>query len=325
MIFRIPDRREFMQSIAAGAAALPLAAQALAQTQSGSAPGQSPRTPPPIHVTELAEGFWLLMGDGGNMGLIAPPADGGGTGLLLIDTGYLERTADLLAAVAATAPPGSVHTVFNTHWHVDHVGGNPALGRAGAVIVAQENVKVRLSQTVTVEAMNNRVFQPLPPEGRPSQIFSQSGKLSTGAGPAEYTHFATAHTDGDSYIFFPDRNILHCGDLFWNGIYPLIDYSTLGWIGGMAAANEKMLALCDAQTKIIPGHGALATKDDLARSHSMLATIHDRLEALIRQGKSADEAVAAAPSKEFDTDFSKGMKPDAFVRMAYTGIRRRQA
>ncbi|MGH9482648.1 MAG: MBL fold metallo-hydrolase [Terriglobales bacterium] len=318
---KVTNRREFIQTIAAGAAALPLMAQAAASSSTQSAPA---RTPPPIHVTQLVPNFWLLSGDGGNMGLVAPPPDGGGAGLLLIDTGYLERTADLIAAVAAAAPPGAIHTVFNTHWHVDHVGGNPALGQAGAVIVAQENVKTRLSETVTVAAMNNRVFQPLPPAGRPSRTFTTGGKLATGAGAAEYTHFPTAHTDGDSFIFFPERNILHCGDLFWNGIYPLIDYSTLGWIGGMAAANEKLLALCDAQTQIIPGHGALATKDELARSHAMLATLHDRLETMVRQGKSADEAVAAVPSREFDANFSKGMKPEAFVRMAYTGILHRQ-
>jgi len=308
----LTDRRRFLQTLISAGAALPAAARGLAQATT-----QTPvrRPPPPITATRLDEHLVVLMGNGGNMAL----ATGGSDGPLLIDTGYLERADDLARAVAGQGG-APLRTVFNTHWHVDHVGANPKFGGLGATIVAHANVKTRLSETVTVEAMNNRVFQPLPAVGLPTQTFAQGGSFETGAGKVAYTHFATAHTDGDSYLFFPDRNILHCGDLFWNALYPLIDYSTLGWIGGMAAGTERLLATCDAKTKIIPGHGALATKDDLARSHDMLATIQGRLEQMIAQGKSVEEAVAAAPSKDFDAAFARGMKPDAFVRMAYTGI-----
>lgn len=301
------NRREFNRLLLAASAALPLGAQA--------------RPPAPIRAVALDPNLVVLQGDGGNMALVLPGA--AAAGLVLVDTGYLERTADLLAAIAAQTP-GTVATVFNTHFHVDHVGANPALGKAGAVIMAHENVKTRLSETVTVEAMQ-RTFAPLPPEGRPSKTFRSGGKLATGAGEAEYTHFPTAHTDGDSYVFFRERNILHCGDLFWNDYYPLIDYSTRGWIGGMADGTARLLQLADAQTRIIPGHGALTGRTQLERSHEMLATIHQRLETMIAQGKTVDEAVAAHPSQEFDAEFGKGMNPDAFVRMAYTGIVRHRA
>jgi len=316
------DRRRFLQSLLAAGAALPAAARAL-----GQATTQTPvrRPPVPITATRLDAHLVVLMGNGGNMALVTGGPPSGNDGPLLIDTGYLERADELARAVGdqlGDRGGAPLRTVFNTHWHVDHVGANPKFGGLGATIVAHANVKTRLSETVTVEAMNNRVFAPLPEVGLPKQTFERGGSFQTGAGKIAYTHFATAHTDGDSYLFFPDRNILHTGDLFWNALYPLIDYSTLGWIGGMAAATAQLLQTCDASTRIIPGHGALATKDDLARAHAMLATLQGRLEEMIAQGKSADEAVAAKPSQEFDAAFARGMKPDAFVRMAYTGILR---
>ncbi|MGH9395073.1 MAG: MBL fold metallo-hydrolase [Terriglobales bacterium] len=317
MTSALDSRRRFLQSLFA-AAATTSAATALG-TMLGS---QTPRrAPAPIRVSRLDPQIAVFLGDGGNMALITAAAAGRDDGPLLIDTGYLERAPELSQLVAAHAG-APLRTVFNTHWHVDHVGANPMLGAAGATIVAHANVKTRLSQTITVEPMADRVFAPLPASGLPVRTFTRGGSFRTGAGTVTYAHFPTAHTDGDSYLFFPERNLLHTGDLFWNALYPLIDYSTLGWIGGMAAATAHLLTLCDARTRIIPGHGALATKADLAAAHTMLATLHESLAAMIHQGKNADEAVAAAPSRAFDAAFPRGMKPDAFVRMAYTGILR---
>jgi cyclase len=138
----------------------------------------------------------------------------------------------------------------------------------------------------------------------------------------EFTPVPPAHTDGDAFLFFPEVNILHTGDLLFNGTYPLIDYSTGGWIGGMAAAGDRLLEIGDARTRIIPGHGPMATKEDLKASRDMLAAVHDRLEKFRKEGKSAKEVVAAAPTKDFDGRFGKGMKPDQFVEIAYTGLLR---
>jgi glyoxylase-like metal-dependent hydrolase (beta-lactamase superfamily II) len=171
-----------------------------------------------------------------------------------------------------------------------------------------------------MESMN-RTFDPLKPEGLPTQEFTKGGKMTYGKEKLEYTHVPLAHTDGDAFLFFPGPNILHTGDLLFNGFYPVIDYSTGGWVGGMAHAAEVMLKVGDAQTKIIPGHGPMGTKDDLKATHEMLATVSQRLEKLVKEGKSADEAVAAAPTKEFDAKFGNGFfKPDVWTKIAYTSV-----
>jgi cyclase len=300
------SRREFFGVLAAGAAGVTFAW-----------PGFGQQPPAPIKATKLSEHIAVLMGDGGNIGVVMGP-----DGLMMIDGGYAERSADLLKAVSEQVDAHKVTLLFDTHWHLDHVGCNEVLGRAGAKIMAHENVKKRLSVKTTVEAMN-RTFDPLKPEGLPTQEFSKNGKLTFGQEKIEYTHVPTAHTDGDTFLFFPGPNVIHTGDLVFNGFYPVIDYSTLGWVGGMANAAATILKTGDASTRIIPGHGAMATKDDLKSIHEMLATVTERMQKLAKEGKSADEAVAAAPTKDFDDKFGKGMfKPDAWTRIAYTSVLR---
>jgi cyclase len=242
--------------------------------------------------------------------------------LMLIDGGYAERAQDLLKVVSDQVDAHQVTLLFDTHWHLDHVGCNETLGRAGVKIMAHENVKKRLSVKTTMESMN-RTFDPLKPEGFPTQEFSKNGKLSFGGEKIEYTHVPTAHTDGDTFLFFPGPNVIHTGDLFFNGFYPVIDYSTLGWVGGMANAAAIILKVGDANTRIIPGHGPMATKDDLKATHEMLFTVTQRMEKLAKEGKSADEAVAARPTLEFDDKFGHGaFQPEVWTRIAYMSVLR---
>ena len=296
-------RRDFLRAALAGAAGTTLSFRALAQN-----------APPAITATKLAPDLVMLSGDGGNVAIVI-----GGDGLFMIDGGLEERSADLIKAVA-DLDSHRVTTLFNTHWHYDHVGSNEALGRSGTRIVAHENVKKRLSERTAFESAT-RTFDPLKPEGLPKETFTKGGKVAFGRQRIEYTHVALAHTDGDAYLYFPALNVLHTGDLLFNGTFPVIDYSTGGWIGGMAAAAEVLGRVGDTNTKIIPGHGPLATKSDLKASHDMLATIHDRVAAMIKQGKSVEEVVAAKPTKEFDAKFGQGArKPDAFAAVVYTSI-----
>ena len=298
-------RREFMEAMIAGAVGSSFRLRAFAQSPA-----------PPITATKLAPDLVMLGGGGGNVGLVIAPDS-----LLMIDSGFPERSADLLKAVA-DVDRHRVTTLFNTHWHYDHVGSNEALGRMGAKIVAHENTKKHLSMRVNFESAN-RTFDPLEPEGIPAETFTAGGRLTAGRQRLEYTHIPLAHTDGDAYIFFPAINVLQTGDLLFNGTFPVIDYSTGGWIGGMAQAAAALGKVGDANTKIIPGHGPLATKEDLKASYTMLATIHERLEPMVKAGKSIEEAVAAKPTREFDEKFGQGMrKPDAFVQVAYTSILR---
>ncbi|MBZ5601126.1 MAG: MBL fold metallo-hydrolase [Acidobacteriia bacterium] len=298
------NRREFFSALIGGAAGLSLTYRAF---------GQNP--PAPIKATKLSDSLAVMMGDGGNIGVVISP-----DGLMMIDGGYPERAADLAKAIGEQVDAHKVNLLFDTHWHFDHVGSNESLGRAGVKIMAQENVKKRLSVRTTMEA-NGRTFDPLKPEGLPTQEFAKGGKLTYGKEKIEYVHIPLAHTDGDTYLFFPGPNVLHTGDMLFNGMYPVIDYSTGGWVGGMAAAAEAMHKVGDAKTRIIPGHGPMGTKDDLKASHEMLAAVTQRLEKLIKEGKSVDEAVAAAPTKDFDEKFGRGIfKPDAWTKIAYASV-----
>ncbi|HEY7284436.1 MAG TPA: MBL fold metallo-hydrolase [Vicinamibacterales bacterium] len=297
------SRRQFMQAVIAGAVG-----------SSFTLRGRGQAPPPPVIATKLAPDLVWLSGAGGNVALVI-----GSDGLLMIDSGFPERSADLLKAVS-DVDGHTVTTLFNTHWHYDHVGSNEALGRMGAKIVAHENTKAHLGARTAMEVAN-RTFDPLKPEGIPVETFTRGGTLTFAKQRLEYTHIPLAHTDGDAYVFFPSLNLLHTGDLLFNGTFPVIDYSTGGWIGGMAQAAAALEKVGDASTKIIPGHGPLATKDDLKATYTMLATIHERIEPMIKAGKSVEEAVAAHPSREFDDKYGQGVrKPDAFVQVAYTSI-----
>ncbi len=298
------NRREFLSTLIGGSAGLSFSFNPLAQNP-----------PPPIKVTKLSDRIALISGDGGNIAVII--AD---DGLMMVDGGYAERATELLKNVSEQVDAHKVRLLFDTHWHLDHVGCNETLGAAGVKIMAHENVKKRVSVKTTMESMN-RTFEPLKPEGFPTQEFSKGGKMTFGKEKIEYTHVPLAHTDGDSFLFFPEANILHTGDLLFNGFYPVIDYSTGGWVGGMAHACTVLGKVGDAGTRVIPGHGPMATKDDLKATGAMLSTIAERLEKLVKEGKSADEAVAAAPTKEFDDKYGHGaFKPDVWTKIAYTSV-----
>ena len=275
--------------------------------------------PAPIKATKLSASLAVLMGDGGNIAVVISD-----DGLMMVDGGLAERSAELLQAVSTQVDSHRFGVVFNTHWHLDHVGCNETLGKNGAKVIAHANTKKWLSQEVNMEALN-RVVQPLDPEGLPGQTFTKGGSLTFGKETIEYGVVPPAHTDGDAYLFFPAPNVLHTGDLLFNGTYPFIDYSTGGWIGGMSSATDALLKVGDAQTRIIPGHGPMGTKDDLKASRDMLSAIHERFETLRKQGKTAQEVAAEAPTKDFDARFNKGAKPDQFIQIAYTGLLRHYA
>ncbi len=300
------DRRDFLRALVGGAAGLSFTYYGLGQGG----------PPPPITATKLSDKVAVLMGDGGNVAVII-----GDDSLMLIDGGLPERAADLQNAIKGI-DSHPVKVLFNTHWHFDHTGSNELLGNLGTKIVAHENTKKWVSMKVTLEALN-RTFDPLATVGRPTETFTKSGKMTFGKEKIEYTHHAPAHTDSDAYVFLPGPNIIHCGDTFFNGFYPVIDYSTGGWLGGMVGAAQTMLKAGDAKTRIIPGHGPLASKDDLQTMHDTLAKIYERMAPMAKQGKSVEEVVAAAPTKEFDDKYGKGlMPPPAWTKVAYTSILR---
>jgi len=297
------DRRDFLRVLGAGAAGLSLTSRAIGQA-----------APEPIRATKLTDRIVLLSGDGGNVGLVI-----GEDGLMQIDGGYANRALELQRTVV-NADSHPVKVLFNTHWHPDHVGSNELLGSVGVKIMAHQNARFWLIRQVKIEALDTTV-EPLKPEGLPAQTFTDGGKMTFGKEKIEYKWVPFSHTDNDAYVFFQSSNVLQTGDLFFSGMFPVIDYSTGGWIGGMAAALDKLLKVGDAQTKIIPGHGPLSSKEDMRASRDMLHTVSDRLDAFSKKNAKLDDVLKANPVADLESKWGQGfLKGDQFLRMAYPSI-----
>ncbi len=267
-----------------------------------------------IKTIPLGNGLSMLMGAGGNIGLSV-----GGDGAFVIDDQYAPLTERILAAVAEqTGQP--VRFVVNTHWHGDHTGGNEHMDKAGAIIVAHENVRKRMSTEQFLAAFDNHV--PASPEAAlPVITFTDAVTFHWNGDEVRIFHVAPAHTDGDAVIHFTKSNVIHTGDTFFNKMYPFIDASTGGRIDGMIDAVDRILPLVDDETQIIPGHGPLANKADLETYRAMLATASARMHKLIDAGKTREEAIEAKPTADLDADWGDGfLKPDVWVGIVYDSI-----
>jgi glyoxylase-like metal-dependent hydrolase (beta-lactamase superfamily II) len=240
---------------------------------------------------------------------------------VLVDTEYAPLNAKILAAVKA-AGGGAVKYVVNTHWHGDHTGGNEPLGKAGAQIIAHNNVRVRMSSEQFMAAFNNKI-PPSPAAALPTVTFPTRATFHWNGNTVNVIHVSPAHTDGDSIVHFTNANVIHTGDTFVKDQYPFIDLSSAGSIDGIIAASEAVIARSDANTKIIPGHGDLANRSDIQRYHDMVVKVRGNIKTLIDQGKSEDEVLAAKPTAEFDAAWGKGfMNAENFTRFAYQSLKK---
>lgn len=235
-------------------------------------------------------------------------------GVVLVDGGSATTSDALLAAVAALPAGGPVHTLFNTHWHPEQTGSNERLGRAGATIIAQENTRLWLTTDITYP-WDGRHFEPLPEVAQPNRSFYDDGELGSGARFGYLRH--AAHTDGDLYVYFPDANVLAVGDAASGAGWPFVDWWTGGWIGGIVGTMELLLALSDAQTRIVPARGRILRRSDLEIQYEMYNVIYERLSRLLNSGRGPDEAVAARPTEEFDTVMGPS---EEFVRRAFESL-----
>jgi glyoxylase-like metal-dependent hydrolase (beta-lactamase superfamily II) len=268
----------------------------------------------PIQSQKLAENLTLLSGPGGNVIVL-----NGADGKIVVDTFLLPawpRLKETLDGIG-NAP---VKTVIDTHWHFDHTDNNAALHAAGATVLAHENTKKRMSEAHDLPVMGLHC-EPFPAEALPQETFASSHRLKANGESLVLQHFAPAHTDTDIYVLFEKANVIHMGDTFFNGFYPYIDSGTGGKISGMIAAADKILALANADSKIVPGHGPLGNKEDVTKFRAMLVTARDRVQKLKSAGKSAQEAVAAKPFADLDAAWGKGMLGgDQFVQVAYLAL-----
>ncbi|RPH72509.1 MAG: MBL fold metallo-hydrolase [Myxococcaceae bacterium] len=267
-----------------------------------------------VKVVPVAGGVSMLVGQGGNIGVTS-----GKDGIFLIDDQFEPLLPKIRAAVK-TLGDGPIRFVVNTHFHGDHTGSNAKLYESGAVILAHENVRKRLGLERINPSTKERT-PPKPPEAWPVVTYANGVKLYLNGDELEVIHVARAHTDGDSVIRFKKANVVHMGDTFFNGNYPFVDVDSGGSIDGLIAAADLVLSSIDDKTKVIPGHGPLGTKADLQNYRKVIASIRDRVKALVAQGKTLDQIIAAKPTAQWDATWGKGfMGPDVFVSFVHRSL-----
>ena len=258
-----------------------------------------------VRVQHVAGNVHMLQGAGGNIGLIV-----GDDGAFIVDDQFAPLTDKIKAAVA-TVTDKPVRFVVNTHWHGDHTGGNERWGSAGSLIIAQDNVRRRMGSP---QERNGRITPAASAKALPVVTFADSITLFLNADSIRVIHVRSAHTDGDALIYYTKANVLHMGDTFFRGSYPFIDGASGGNVNGIVDAADKALAMINNDTKVIPGHGPLSTKADLQEYRRVVATVRDRVKAMVLQGKSLTEVAASKPTAEFDAQWGRGfINGDTFV------------
>jgi glyoxylase-like metal-dependent hydrolase (beta-lactamase superfamily II) len=256
----------------------------------------------------------MLVGQGGNIALST-----GDDGAFIVDTQFAPLSQKIQAAARA-AGGGDIEFVVNTHFHGDHTGGNENFGNAGATIMAHDNVQARLSAE-QVSTLDGSTTPPAPAAAIPVVTYPTRMTFHWNGVTVNLYHAPNAHTDGDSVVHYTNLNAFHMGDTFFNGGFPFIDVGSAGSLEGIVAAGEMVLARSNSATRIIPGHGALATPDDLRAYVDMLTACRDRIRALIDQGRSEDEVVAANPTAAFNDQWGAGfMNAETFTRLAYQSM-----
>jgi cyclase len=264
----------------------------------------------PIEALKLADNLTMLYGPGGNVVVMNGP-----NGKIVVDT-FVQPAWDKLKQTLDAMGNQPIKTLIDTHWHFDHTDNNAHFRGAGAQILAHENTKKRLSEAHDLLGMH---FVPAPPQAMPTETFGAMYAIENEQ--IHLTHVAPAHTDTDIFVRYPKLNVLHMGDVFFNGMYPFIDASTGGHINGMIAGAQQGLKLADRRTKIVPGHGPLGDKAALTNFRDMLVTVRDRVAKMKKSGQTVEQVVAAKPSSDLDATWAKGMMPPGdFVAIVYNTL-----
>jgi glyoxylase-like metal-dependent hydrolase (beta-lactamase superfamily II) len=280
-----PHRREFLHTLAGSAAALGLSRAAAAGAT--------------LEASRLADKVTLITGAGNN--IVALAGDGGS---LLVDCGDAEHAKDVLKLA------GSVKTVLNTHWHTESTGANDAMAKAGAKLVSHVNTKLWMTQEI-LHDWEKRVFPPRAKDALPTETFYTTEKTTFGGEAVEYGLMPFAHTDGDIYVYFAQSNVLIAGDVVQPGRLPMLDFPTGGWIGGMQEAHRTLLRVANDSTKIVPATGPVMTKAEVQASLDILTKVREQLVKLMKQGKGAQDMIAAKAVQEFQGQLAGD--PDTFL------------
>jgi glyoxylase-like metal-dependent hydrolase (beta-lactamase superfamily II) len=267
-----------------------------------------------ITAVPVTKQIYMITGNGGNIGLFI-----GTDGTFLIDDQFAPLTEKIVATIKSVG--GDIPKfLINTHYHGDHTGGNENLGGRGSLIFSHDNVRETLSAGSFIGAFKMK-REPVTAEGLPVVTFSEDISFHLNGDTVHAMHVPHAHTDGDSFIHFQTANVIHAGDIFFNGFYPFIDVNHGGSVKGMIAATDQLLALADDKTKIIPGHGPLGDKAQLASYRQMLGVAYERLRSLKEQGKTVEEAIAAKPLADLEATWGDGLfKGDRWIELVYSGV-----
>ena len=267
-----------------------------------------------IEVVPIKDGLHMLAGRGGNIGLST-----GSDGTFLVDDQFAPLTERIEAAIRTVTEDG-VRFLVNTHFHGDHTGGNENFGKSGTMIVAHENVRQRMSVDQFREILRQDETPASPPDALPRITFTDAVTFHWNGDDIRIFHIHHAHTDGDSIIYFAKAGVFHMGDNFFNGMYPFIDVDFGGNVNGMIHAAERVLELSSSETKIIPGHGDLATPDDLRAFRDMLIAVRDRVQTMINEGMTIEDVVASKPTSSFDGPWEGNI--ERFVRAVFYSLKR---
>ena len=272
-----------------------------------------------IKTTDLGDGVYMLEGQGGNI-TVALAKDG----IIMVDSEFAPLH-DKIKAVIATVSPLPIKYLINTHYHGDHTGGNALFHKDGATVVAEDNIRVRLAAGNAPNGLTGAKMAPQPAEGLPTDTYSGGSKtVEVGGRKALLTHVYNAHTDGDTWVYFDDANVLDTGDTFGNtGRYNTIDFTNGGDIRGLIRAVDAYIKVSNDNTKIVPGHGTLAKKADLVAWRAMLVTSRERIEKLFNEGKSEQEVLAAKPLADLDAKWAANDdQAKNWTRMVYNSFKR---
>jgi cyclase len=266
----------------------------------------------PMETVKLTDNLVMLSGPGGNVAVLH-----GADGKILVDT-FVRTVWDKLKQTVDQIGSTPIESVIDSHWHFDHTDNNQNFRQGGAEIIAHENTKKRLSETHDLLGMH---FTPAPADALPTQTFATTHTLRANGEGIELTYVPPAHTDTDIFIHFAKANVMHMGDVFFNGIYPFIDQGTGGSINGMISGAERAIKMVNANTRIIPGHGPLADRAALGTFRDMMVTVRDRVQKLKSSGRTLEDTIAAKPTKDLDGIWGKGfLPPDNFVTIVYSTL-----
>jgi glyoxylase-like metal-dependent hydrolase (beta-lactamase superfamily II) len=293
-------RREFLKASVGGLVGATLAPVAFAKSS-------------PLTVTRLTDRMIMISGAGANV-LAAREPDG--DGVVMVDGGLAENSRALIKHVHKTLGSRDIGVLFNTHWHHAHTGSNLALGKAGAKIVAHENTRLWLTTDIK-RPWETVKFEAYPKIAQPNQTFYANGSMPFGDEEIQYGYMLQAHTDGDIFVFFPKENVLVAGGVVSNDGWPLVDWWTGGWINGLVDGLDLLIRVTNDETRVIPANGPILSRADLKAQHEMYRTVAGRLIGMLNKGFGPDEAVAAAPTKEYD---AKWGDPKQFVTRAFESL-----